>query len=280
MRYTEPGIIGDSFVNFTIPSDFARSALYCCPQTGLFYCTTRYDISREYYDWFLMFYVCEGTLVIETDGQQHRAHPNEIALLDCHRPHRYYCTENGSFMWFHFFGNNSEEYSRYLTSQGRHVFSGERIQWQRQLFSGILRQTGATIINEHLLSRDIGSLLCTLATSQQSMTLIASPIVPALNYIAAHYAEDIDLDHLTSLCMISKPHLIRCFRKELNCTPHDYLLDYRLRESKQLLSSSTSSVEDISEQCGFNSVSHFSRAFRKRVGMTPSEFRKIWKNNG
>lgn len=31
MKYTEPGVIGDSFVEFTVPSEFAKKALYCCP---------------------------------------------------------------------------------------------------------------------------------------------------------------------------------------------------------------------------------------------------------
>lgn len=275
MKYTEPGVVGDSYVEFTIPSDFAKKALYCCPQAGYFHCDSHYDISREFYDWFLLFYVCRGTLFLETNGQRYSAGVDEVVLLDCHHPHRYYCTEPSEFMWFHFFGNNSADYTQYLT-QGGLVFSGDQIRRHRHVFSGILRHTSASIVNEHLLSRDIGSLLCALATSQRSSTLVNSPIQPALQYILSHFAEEIDLDQMGELCMISKPHLIRCFRKELNCTPHDYLLDFRLREAKQRLTGSADSVESIAEQCGFNSVSHFSRAFRKRVGMTPSEFRNIW----
>ena len=276
MKYTEPGVIGDSYIDFTVPSEFAKKALYCCPEAGLFFCNTQYDISREYYDWFLMFYVCTGTLVIESGGQKYTVNKDEIALLDCHHPHRYFCRDSGSFMWFHFFGNNSADYTDYLTSQKSLVFSGETITRQRQLFSSILREVGSVVVNEHLPSRDIGTLLCALATSQRSASLMTSPIQPAMIYISTHYAEEIDLDALSDLCMISKPHLIRCFRKELGCTPHNYLLDYRLRQSKQMLTRSAFSIETIAEKCGFNSVSHFSRAFRGRVGMTPSEFRNIW----
>lgn len=276
MKYSEPGVIGDSFVEFTVPSVFAKKALYCCPQSGLFYCNKHYDISRDYYDWFLMLYVCEGTIGIETNGHKYMVRPDEIALLDCHHPHRYYCEKDGSFMWFHFFGNSSPEYTQYLTDQNGLVFSGAHIRRQRQLFSAILKQTGGAIVNEHQLSRDISALLRALATSQKSEGPDASLILPALDYITRHFAEEIDLDRMSELCMISKPHLIRCFRRELNCTPHDYLLDHRLREAKQRLTTSAFSIEEIAEQCGFNSVSHFSRAFRKRIGMTPSEFRKIW----
>ena len=67
MKYTEPGVFGDSFVNFTIPSGFARSALYCCPEVGYFYCNSSYDIRRQYKnDWFLMCYICRGSMIFQT----------------------------------------------------------------------------------------------------------------------------------------------------------------------------------------------------------------------
>lgn len=276
MKHIERGVVGESYIEFTISSDFARSALYCCPQVGHFYCDSNYNIERDYYDWFLMCYVCDGTMKVQTKGQTYTANAGEVVLLDCHVPHRYYCPDHMEFIWFHFFGNSSEAYTTYLTSRNSIVFSGESVQRMRPAFSSIMRQAGSAFVNEHLLSREIGNLLCSLATSLKSASLLTSPITPALTYVARHFSEQITLDDMADQCMISRPHLIRCFHRELNCTPHDYLLDYRLRESKQMLSSSSSSIEEIAEQCGFNSVSHFSRAFRKRTGMTPSDFRNMW----
>ncbi len=250
--------------------------MYCCPQAGHFYVNSEYDIKREYYDWFLMIYICDGTMIFERGGESFTARAGQIVLLDCHDPHRYYCQDHADFMWFHFFGNSSAEYIGYLTEQGKIVFTGENVANLRPVFSGILRQAGAPVVDEHLLSRDICNILCALATSRKSASILTSVITPAIHYIFSHYGEEIGLDQLAELCLISKPHLIRSFRKELNCTPHDYLLDYRLRAAKHMLSGTGLSVEEISEKCGFNSVSHFSRAFRKKIKMSPSEFRKMW----
>ena len=100
-------------------------------------------------------------------------------------------------------------------------------------------------------------------------------LLPALEHIRTEYTHPISLDDLADLCSISKPHLIRCFKKYLNCTPHEYLLSYRLKQSKQMMIGSQNTVEQIAELCGFNSASHFTRAFRGATGITPSEFRRL-----
>ena len=279
MKHVEKGVVGDSYINFAIPSEFAHNALYCCTQVGHFYCDQDYDVRREYYDWLLMAYVCRGSLAFEVGGQTFLAREKEVALLDCRQSHRYYCPGSAEFLWFHFYGNSSDAYAQYLRAQNSQdsiVFTGERVGKLRQLFSSILSEVGSVFVNEHIVSRDIGNILCALAVSRRSSPLLVSQISPALNYIFTHFSEPVDLDLMAELCMLSKPHLIRSFRKYLGCTPHDYLMNYRLREAQRMLSGSASSVEKIAEICGFNSVSHFSRAFKKRIGMSPSEFRDMW----
>ncbi len=63
------------------------------------------------------------------------------------------------------------------------------------------------------------------------------------------------------------------FRQVHRLPPADYLQEQRLRHAKVLLTGSALSIEQIAEQSGFNSASHFSRVFRSREKMTPSKFR-------
>lgn len=275
MKIVDSGVIGSSFIDFTTPSDFAMRALYYCPQFGHFYCNSHYDIAREYLDWFLLVYVCRGTLTVETQGRTYTASADEVVLLDCRQPHRYYCKDSVEFLWFHFNGNSSAVYTEYLLEQGDIVFSGEQVAELQSDFLNILQRARAVVVNEHLLSINISQILYRLTNAQKSSGVASSIILPAIHYMRDHFDAPINLDDLAELCLISKPHLIRCFKKDMDCTPHEYLIACRLRHAKQMLVSSSLSVEVIAEKCGFNSASHFTRAFRKSTAMTPSEFRKL-----
>ena len=103
---------------------------------------------------------------------------------------------------------------------------------------------------------------------------IFQSIRPALEYIAEHFWEEVTLETLADLCR-SVTHLIRCFARYIGFRPHDYLQEQRLRHAKVLLTGSALSIEQIAEQSGFNSASHFSRVFRSREKMTPSKFRSM-----
>ena len=116
--------------------------------------------------------------------------------------------------------------------------------------------------------------LCCLAAPDTKPD-IPKVIRPAVEYIAEHFREEATLETLADLCHVSVTHLIRCFARYIGFRPHDYLQEQRLRHAKVLLTGSALSIEQIAEQSGFNSASHFSRVFRSREKMTPSKFRSI-----
>jgi AraC-like DNA-binding protein len=73
---------------------------------------------------------------------------------------------------------------------------------------------------------------------------------------------------------ISHFHFIRQFRAVFGLTPHQYRIDARLRQARLLLASDNYSVTDACMAVGFESVGTFSSLFARRVGLTPSEFRR------
>ena len=176
---------------------------------------------------------------------------------------------------FHFFGNSSHDYTEHLYEQNGLLFSGDQIPLLQVNFNNILSSAQHAIVNEPQISLNVDKLLSTLAAPESSSALANQILSPALEHIRKGFAEPLNLDELAGLCSISTSYFIRCFKKYLNCTPHEYLLLYRLRQAKNLLLSTPDSVEGIADTCGFNSPSHFARAFKKVNQMTPSEFRAL-----
>ena len=58
-------------------------------------------------------------------------------------------------------------------------------------------------------------------------------------------------------------------------TAMEYVLKTRIAAAKGLLLSGTLSVNEISERCGFSSISYFSQKFKEETGVTASEFRRV-----
>lgn len=93
-------------------------------------------------------------------------------------------------------------------------------------------------------------------------------------YIDNNYSENITLEELSALAYMNKFHLISEFKQSYRITPIEYLILKRIEISKNLLISTNHSMEEISAMVGFNSQSYFNQVFKKKCGLTPSQFRK------
>ena len=96
----------------------------------------------------------------------------------------------------------------------------------------------------------------------------------AVDFIRAHYPDDLSLDQLSKVSGVGPSTFGRAFRADTGVTPHRYLIKVRVEVACDLLERTALSVTDIGMQCGFGQPSHFSTMFRQTVGMTPREYRR------
>ena len=95
-----------------------------------------------------------------------------------------------------------------------------------------------------------------------------------LSYIREHFTEKITLDEIAKHLHLSTNECCRFFKKNMNCTLFEYITEYRLSKSMELLEHTDLPVSQIAYESGFGSSSYFIEEFRKNVGMTPAAFRK------
>src|SRR5271163_4740621 len=91
--------------------------------------------------------------------------------------------------------------------------------------------------------------------------------------IEANLDTELSLDSLAEESGYSRAHFLRMFRAATGLTPHQYVLDLRLRRAQDRLRQKGSSIIDVAVSCGFSSQSHMTNVFRQRLEMTPGEFR-------
>jgi len=98
-------------------------------------------------------------------------------------------------------------------------------------------------------------------------------IVQAKLFIDSNYAERIDAAEIADEACYSKFHFIRTFKSIYGRTPHQYLTHVRIERAKELLEQELS----VTEACfavGFDSLGSFTSLFKRRAGVTPSEYQR------
>lgn len=84
-----------------------------------------------------------------------------------------------------------------------------------------------------------------------------------LSWIHLHYTEKISLEDIARAGHLSRSECCRYFKRILNTTPLNYVMDYRIQKSLQLLQNPEANVTEVAYQVGFNSTSYFIEKFRK-----------------
>lgn len=168
-------------------------------------------------------------------------------------------TDN-EFINSHLFIANAVEYVEPLKNI-LDEFSTQKIYYQENC-SGILK-TLLTLLHRH-----------SLRTSDNSVDAVSK----VLAYIKANYEKPITNQLLSEITSYHENHLNRLFLNHTGTTIHKYILSIRINEAKKLLLNTNLPLLTIAEKVGFNSNTYFSNYFKQAEGMSPTEFRKKFKN--
>ncbi|MHC1719917.1 MAG: helix-turn-helix domain-containing protein [Clostridiaceae bacterium] len=100
-----------------------------------------------------------------------------------------------------------------------------------------------------------------------------------ISYINNHYMEKIELADLAHEVNLSKSACCREFKRHMKCTIFEYIINYRLVVSAELLLKTNDSITDIAYRCGFGSTSYFIEKFKNKTGLSPLAYRKRKENS-
>lgn len=146
----------------------------------------------------------------------------------------------------------------------------------------LLEELGCEDINRAYLDDLMHLLLCRLLRLNSNVgdtvgrachSLAPFRLRNAIAFIEEHLAEPIGVVEIANASGVSPYHFSRAFRQTTGRPPYAYLLDRRIAKAKQLLTETGTTLTTIARQCGFTSVSQFSRTIRRETGTTPTRFR-------
>lgn len=101
-------------------------------------------------------------------------------------------------------------------------------------------------------------------------------IVFANSYILEHFSEaDFNISFLADKVNVSLSYLSTLFKQSMGINLSTYIINLRLAKAKELLQNLEYSICDIGVQCGYEDSRYFAKLFKKKVGLTPSEYRNL-----
>ena len=96
----------------------------------------------------------------------------------------------------------------------------------------------------------------------------------AMDYLLSNYNQDIKINELAEYIGVNRSYLTVCFKKELGCSPKEFLMDLRIKKSKSLLRNTNMPIKAVAKSVGYIDQLAFSKAFKNQIGMSPSDYRK------
>lgn len=147
------------------------------------------------------------------------------------------------------------------------TFLGSELKLYRQL-------NGCTSLEQLLLTLDEILEICFEQIRKNDKTWNNSVMAKAMEFIISHYNEDISLQSVSEHISLSPAYLSKQFKKTYNLNFIEFLIQYRIEKARELLKTSTRSVNEVASIVGFKDEKHFFRTFKKITGVTPGAYKR------
>ena len=107
-----------------------------------------------------------------------------------------------------------------------------------------------------------------------SQKIFSLNIKKTIEYIHKNYEKPITVDYMSKMLNVHKCYFCNSFKQETGMTFTNFLCEFRIEKSKELLKNPSLSILDIAISVGFNNQSYYTMMFKKILNITPLEYRK------
>lgn len=156
----------------------------------------------------------------------------------------------------------------------RNCFDTDQIEKIRSEFLISLNNCYSLGMMGDRITKKIERLLTISVSAQESKN--KKPIQKAEQYIQLHYMKPLTLEEVGKYVGLNPAYFSSVFKQETGMSFLELLTTVRIRKAKELLMDRERTIRDIADSVGYQDEKYFSRVFKKTVGLTPSEYRKIY----
>lgn len=284
--FTNISSVQSSRIIYT-PSDFARTSLLHLQEIGSLKAIRPHTSSRENLVSYLCFVVVEGSGEFYYNRKKYELSAGDIVFIDCHKPY-FHRTEKKlwTLQWCHFYGPELPAiYNKYQERGGQPVFHPESVSEITELLSGLYTiADSGDYVRDMRINQELSRLLTLLMSyswhpENKVISKKRMELSRIREYLDEHFREKIVLEELARNFYVDKYYLTKIFKEAYGVTITAYILSMRITRAKSLLRFTDMTIEEVGAAAGMSDANYFARSFKKTEGMTPREYRRLWKNS-
>lgn len=273
----------EDFVHFYNPH---TKLPFYLEMAGISYCDGTYRMERKDSAETVIEYVIEGRGYLNVDGQNYAAMAGDVYILRKKTTHTYWSDAKSPWVkiFFNIRGSLAEkildEYQ--LGTKDKVVLSGEGLE---QDFRDMLERLSDNTVGQTERFDDaavdflkiiikLSNLDKMHGNRKDDLMSVETEMNTLIEYITMNPKRIVSNQELADVIFHSKDYVIKRFFANFGVTPYEYQIQQKIFRAKNLLGNTKMSVKEIADSLGYDDQHYFSYMFKKRCGMSPTQYRK------
>lgn len=267
-------------VKFTEP----QAGEICLNQCGLQQCEPGYSYGPAVRDYHVIHYILSGKGSFQVGGETYALLKHQGFLISP-GVQTYYkadIAEPWTYFWVGFNGTKADEFLSLASLYPKNpVFTYDKDSLLEQCFRDII-SVGASAVEkseeiqvQHVLYKFFSLLIGNAGKAVGRRTgKKESYVEEVIDYIEKNYARKLGIHEIARYIGLDRSYLGTIFKEFTGLTPQDYLIQFRLKKSCELMKDSRLSIGDVARAVGYDDPLLFSKTFKKQKQLSPRHFRK------
>lgn len=253
---------------------------------GISYCDGTYCMKRQDSAETVIEYIVEGRGYLNVNGENYAATAGDVYILRKKTTHTYW--SDARYPWVKIFFNIRgslaekilDEYQ--LGGAGRVVLGADGLEQDfRNMLEGLMDNTIGQTERFDKATVDFLQIIIKLTNMQRAVGMHKDDLMSVekemntlIEYITMNPRRIVSNQELADAIFRSKDYVIKRFFANFGVTPYDYQIQQKIFSAKNMLANMNLSVKEIADSLGYDDQHYFSYMFKKRCGMSPTQYRK------
>jgi AraC family transcriptional regulator of arabinose operon len=234
---------------------------------------------------FILHFVLNGSGTIFTRNKDYNIEENTVFIIPPHAKFRYVQNKQNpwTYIWFEFNGTIVNKLLNDIKfSPDNFIFKLKKQEKENNKIKYLFNQlVTAQVSNLDLLTVSVilqifAFLINDFKETEYNQSDIKMLTIKNIRrYIEDHYSDQtLTINSIADAFYFSPSYVSRLFKNEFNISPVQYLIEYRLQKSIELLNSKKFTISQIADYCGYKNQFYYSREFKKFFGCPPTKYKQ------